>query len=507
MNTTIIKKKIAASEWFETAKQNKIITYQELADLIQPEWIDLKNTTMIIDFMEKNGISVVTSRQKSIIIQSVEKKQKKAQAEQIALTGYDKNDPLTLFLRAYNGLTELSDDHKNRLLQEIRSDEIKIENYLFQSLYSLYYLMSFPPETLNNDRLGEFLLSFDANEFKALLIYEKQINYYRSWHETIWNKWKTAMEAMKTQQLTEADQIITEIIQAVIQLKWKKEICRRMIMTFINEKSFDLIPSTQEDEWVHFRVRLTEYQKICQDLVAQILQKKDELVKSHMKLVLSIAKSYTGKGIDFMDLIQEGNRGLIDAINQYESRFNLPFRKYVTRHIRKTIISYLASNFNSLVLSKQKMELLKKIRKIQNRLAQELEREPSMEEVSAKACLPIGMVTDLLQLLKRETSWDGMVNLNRTEFRHIHATDYENKEIEKINQRLSNAKLSASLTDREEQILKLKYGFNGMNYNDEEIGKIFDLDLEQVRLIEKNAYEKLKKEIKLLEIKGFVVFP
>ncbi len=508
MPATNIKRKIAASEWFETAKQNEIITYQELADLIPPEWIDPKNCNLILDCLEENGISVITSRQKIHRHQPDQKKLKKDKSQTIPLPQYDKNDPLTLFLRAYNNLNELSDSEKQAIIREIRQDEQKLESLLFQSLYPLYVLMiANPPESIDRDTLPALLINFDANAFKALLLHDKQIHYYRNWFDTIWGKWKSAVTALNQRQADQADQLIGDIVDSIIQLKWKKDVSRKLLTSFIHEEDFARLSSAKEDEYVCLRARLTEYRRLCQEIAERFQRKKDELIKSHMKLVLSMAKSYTGKGIDFMDLIQEGNKGLIDAIDRYELRFELPFSKYVTRHIRKTIRDYVASNFNSLEVSNQKMELAKKIRKTQDRLTQELQREPSIEEISIRASLPVGVVNDLMQLLKRETSWDGMVNLNRTEFRRIQPLDSNQIDQNKINRRLSDLKLSASLTDREEQILKLKYGFNGLKYNDEEISRIFDLDMELVLLIERNAYQKLKKEIKLLEIKGFVVFP
>ncbi|HLC76509.1 MAG TPA: sigma-70 family RNA polymerase sigma factor [Candidatus Peribacterales bacterium] len=239
--------------------------------------------------------------------------------------------------------------------------------------------------------------------------------------------------------------------------------------------------------------------KKIQALQLQYNEAKKELAAANLRLVVSIAKKYRGRGVDFLDLIQEGNTGLMHAMDKFEYHRGYKFCTYATWWIRQAITAAIAHQARTIRIPAHMIQTMAKVRNIMNTLRQKLGREPTIKEVAKRAKLPEAEIPQIIQRLKYPQSLDNPVGKNADcSFGELiedpHADDptqgaYTHATREKIDEMLGE------LDAREKEIIKLRSGFvDGRVYTLEEIRPMFNgISRERVRQIESKARKKLKR--------------
>ncbi len=491
--------------FLKQACKQRVLTWDELNLVLDRNIVDEERIETVIDFFEQQGIELVSEREKKWILKTGRRKKKHKRLT--PLNPFNKNDQLGNFMKIYDHLLELTEDEKQRQIMVIRREEKILEDLLFRSLYLLYFLYGYRNEEMTPQALENLLNCFQPNFLKAVMIYDRQIAYFRQWFDDQWQIWTAYAQASQKQQDNEAESLMKELLDQLVSLNWKSKKLRSLLNDFIREDGFFTLANRKEEEYGFLVAYLKDYQKETRKHYDRLQEKRNSLIESEMKLVISIAKLYSGRGIDFVDLIQEGNRGLVEALDNYTTESQAPFQQYVTRYIRRAITHYMACNSNSFVISRQQLRAIHRIKRVRNQLTQELHRDPTPEEIVQHCGIPLHTVNNLLNASKRETSWENQLNLSRTEF---HLTDDQNKTVEISEtwiKRLENIRLSQTLSDREEKVMKLKYGYYGVAYPEEEISEILGLTIQRIRQIEKIARHKMKSRMKLLKIDGYVVLP
>lgn len=246
-------------------------------------------------------------------------------------------------------------------------------------------------------------------------------------------------------------------------------------------------------------------------LVKDGLAAKEELITANLRLVVAIAKKYTGRGMLFLDLIQEGNMGLIKAVDKFDYKKGFKFSTYATWWIRQAITRAIADQARTIRIPVHMVETINKMTRIQRQLVQELGKEPTAEQIANK--MGAGMTAEKVREIQKIALDPVSLETPIGEEDDSHLGDFiEDKEALSPDQFANNELLKdeidlvlSTLTEREEKVLRLRFGLeDGRTRTLEEVGKEFDVTRERIRQIEAKALRKLKNPTKCKRLKEFL---
>ena len=251
-----------------------------------------------------------------------------------------------------------------------------------------------------------------------------------------------------------------------------------------------------------------EYEALL-DRVEAASEAKDKLVNANLRLVVSIAKRYLSRGLQFLDLIQEGNMGLMKAVDKFDHRRGYKFSTYATWWIRQAITRAVADQARTIRIPVHMVETINKLVRVQRQLVQELSREPSPEEVAEKMGISVEKVQQIQRIAQEPISLEAPVGEEEDSslgdfISDPHALDpYEYTAKMKLREELDS--VLATLTEREERVLRLRFGLiDGRQRTLEEVGKEFNVTRERIRQIEAKALRKLKHPSRSRKLKDFM---
>ncbi len=239
---------------------------------------------------------------------------------------------------------------------------------------------------------------------------------------------------------------------------------------------------------------------------------KGRLSAANLRLVVSIAKRYRNRGLSFLDLIQEGNTGLMHAVDKFEHARECRFSTYATWWIRQVILRAIADHGRTIRMPVHMIETISRVRTVTRNLIQENGHEPGVEETAAKAGLTIDEMSRVLRMSRPPLSLDQPVGNDDDSYFGEYLRDYRDEDplqdIHRVSLQDCIAEALGSLDDREREIIRLRYGLaDGCTYTLEEIGRIFSVTRERVRQIEAKAVRKLQHPTHSRKLSGFLDHP